>query len=142
MKDPRAEAEAVAELAARLQPVLEDVGRRAEVADGIIDRDLYRILISTVWVNVVMDPEAAGLQEAQLETLHDLLNQHITEVLGQEETLTSCFRYLNGKAGERAMKQAQLTANHRDLLLYFASIILDPDGHRRWMDEIRTPPSR
>jgi hypothetical protein len=34
--------------------------------------------------------------------------------------------------------------HHRDLLLYFASMILDPEGHRRWMTEVaeRTGPNR
>ncbi len=129
-------------LDARFAPLLDDLTRRAAVADGILDKDRYRILVSTLWVNVVLDPSGAGLAEQHLEPLHDVLNQRIADVLGPGESLTSCFRYLNGKAGDRAMKEARLTADHRDMLLYFASIILDPDGHRRWMEEIRNRSSR
>jgi hypothetical protein len=127
-------------LAQRFAPVLDDLAQRAAVADGIIDRSVYRILACTLWVNVVLGPEDAGLTEAQLEPLHDVLNQRIGSVLGSGETLTECFRYLDSKAGQQAMTEARITADHRDMLLYFASIILDPDGHRRWMDEIRDRP--
>lgn len=129
-------------LARRFEPVLADLVQQSAVADGIVDRDFYRILVCTLWVNVVLDPRDIGLAEADLEPLHDILNQHIGAVLGTGESLTACFRYLNDKPGEQAMKNARLTPNHRDMLLYFASIILDPEGHRRWMDEIRNPPAR
>lgn len=130
------------ELQAHLAPVLDDLTERAMVTDHFVDKDVYRILICTLWVNVVLDPAGAGVAEHQLETLHDLLNDRICQVLGTDESLKNCFRYLNGKDGERAMKAAHLTPNHRDMLLYFASIILDPDGHRRWMEELRDQPSR
>ena len=138
MSDPALDAA----LEERFGPLLDGLVRRAAVADGIVDKDLYRILISTLWVNVVLSPEDVGLSEAHLEPLHDLVNRRIGKLLGPGESLTSCFRYLNGKAGEVAMKEARLTPDHRDLLLYFASIILDPDGHRRWTEEVRRRPSR
>ncbi|MDZ7670067.1 MAG: hypothetical protein U5Q16_11835 [Gammaproteobacteria bacterium] len=131
-----------AELQARLAPVLDDLTERAMVTEHVVDKDVYRILICTLWVNVVLDPAEAGIAEHQLETLHDVLNRRIGEILGRDASLKSCFRYLNGKDGEQAMKAARLTPNHRDMLLYFASIILDPDGHRRWMEELRDQPSR
>ena len=34
------------------------------------------------------------------------------------------------------MQAARLNQTHRELLLYFASMILDPDGHKRWMDVV------
>lgn len=126
----------------RFAPVLDHLENQAAVADGIVDKDLYRILVATLWVNVVLDPEDAGLTAAQLEPLHDVLNRRVAQVLGRDQTLTECYRYLNGKAGERAMAAARLSANHRDMLLYFASIILDPEGHRRWMEDLRDSPSR
>jgi hypothetical protein len=129
-------------LARRFAPVLDDLERRAAVAEGILDKPAFRILICTLWVNVVLGPEDAGLEEGHLEPLHDLLNQRIAAVLGAGETLTDCFRFLDSKAGQEAMTGCRLTAEHRDLLLYFASMILDPDGHRRWMDEIRNRPAR
>jgi hypothetical protein len=124
---------------ARFGPALRELARKALITERLVDKDVYRILIATLWVNVVLDPEDVGLAEAELEPLHDLINHHIAEVLGTGETLTECFRWLNGKAGEQAMRAARLTEQHRELLLYFASMILDPDGHRRWMAEITDP---
>jgi hypothetical protein len=127
----------------QFRPVLEDITERSTVADRFIDKDIYRILAGTVWANVVLDPDAVGLGEFDLEDLHDIVNDWSGRILGIEAgTIAEMFRWLNSKAGERAMQQAQLTPNHRDLLLYFASMILDPDGHRRWMDTIRDRQSR
>lgn len=131
-----------AQLTERFEPVLDDLTARAAVADRFVDKDVYRILVCTLWVNVVLEPADAGLGEQHLEPLHDVLNRRIALVLGQDETLTSCFRYLDSKAGEQAMRAVRLTPQHRDMLLYFASIILDPEGHRRWMEEIRNRPAR
>jgi hypothetical protein len=121
----------------RLQPVLQVVLKHATVADRFVDRNAYRILVCTLWANVVLNPADAGLEEADLEAVHDRVNAEIAGVLGPEQTLRSCFEFLNGRAGERAMNEARLTPEHRDLLLFFASMILDPDGHRRWADELR-----
>ena len=126
---------------ARFGPALRDLARKAAVTEHLVDKDIYRILVATLWVNVVLDPEDVGLDESHLEPLHDLINRYVPKVLGAGETLTSCFRYLNGKAGEQAMRAARLTEQHRELLLYFASMILDPDGHRRWMAEISEQPA-
>ena len=131
------------DLLEQFRPVLEDITERSTVTDRFIDKDVYRILAGTVWANVVLDPDAVGLGEFDLEDLHDIVNDWSGRILGIEAgTIAEIFRWLNSKAGERAMQQAQLTPNHRDLLLYFASMILDPDGHRRWMDTIRDRQSR
>ena len=121
----------------RLAPVLAAVLRRATVAGRFIDKDVFRILVCTLWANVVMDPQDAGIAEQELEGVHDALNDHIAGALGSGESLKTCFAYLNDKAGERAMAAARLTPEHRDLLLFFASMILDPDGHRRWAERVR-----
>ena len=34
------------------------------------------------------------------------------------------------------LDQARMSQTHRELLLYFSSMILDPDGHRRWMADV------
>ena len=127
----------------QFRPVLEDITARSTVADRFIDKDTYRILAGTVWANVVLDPGAVGLHELDLEDLHDIVNDWSCRILGDEQgSIAEIFRFLNSRAGERAMQQAQLTPSHKDLLLYFASMILDPDGHRRWMDTIRDRQSR
>jgi len=130
------------DLDARFGPALRDLARKALITERLVDKDIYRILVTTLWVNVVLDPEDVGLETDDLERLHDLINHYVAGVLGADETLTSCFRYLNGKAGDQAMRAARLTEQHRELLLYFASMILDPEGHRRWMDEVRNRPAR
>ena len=121
----------------RLKPVLEDIVKRSTVAERFVHRDAYRITIATLWTNLVLKPEDAGIEEADLEAVHDLLSAEAQAVLGTGEDLTSCFTFINTKQGEAAMKEARLTETHKDLLLYFCSMILDPDGHRKWMDRVR-----
>lgn len=124
------------ELDARFAPVLEELAERSRIAERFVDKDVYRIRIATLWANVVLDPDDVGISSADLEPLHDVINGRIATILGPQEDLTACFRYLTSRAGEQAMQAARLTQNHKDLLLYLASVILDPEGHRRWMTEI------
>ncbi len=122
----------------QLRPVLEDITERSQLIEAFIDKDTYCILAGTVWANVVLDPGAAGLHEDDLPDLHDIIGHWSAPILGKEEgTIGGIFKFLNSKAGERAMQAAQITPNHKDLLLFFASMILDPEGHRRWTDAIR-----
>lgn len=131
-----------ADLQSAFDPVLKDISERSRVAESFVDKDLYRIYIATLWANVVLDPTDVGIGEDDLEDLHDIVNDRIAEVLGSQENVRECFRFLNTKSGERAMQAAQLTKNHQDLLLYFSSMILDPDGHKRWMDYVNENPGR
>ena len=124
-------------LRARLKPALEDIVQRCTVAERFVHRDAYRITLATLWTNLVLKPEDVGIDEADLEAIHDLLSAEAQAVLGADEDLTSCFAFINSKQGEAAMKEAKLTKTHKDLLLYFCSMILDPDGHRKWMDRVR-----
>lgn len=124
-------------LRARLKPALEDIVQRCTVAERFVHRDAYRITLATLWTNLVLKPEDVGIDEADLEAIHDLLSAEAQAVLGTDEDLTSCFAFINSKQGEAAMKEAKLTKTHKDLLLYFCSMILDPDGHRKWMDRVR-----
>ena len=71
--------------------------------------------------------------------LHDYLNERMRTILGTEGSITECFRFVNSKDGERAMAEARLNQTHRELLLYFSSMILDPEGHRRWMETVNDP---
>ena len=124
------------ELEYAFTPVLQDLEERSQVAERFINREVYQIYVGTLWANVVMNPEEVGLSEESLPLLHDLLNDRLASVLGEQSSLHSCFSFLNSKAGENATKEASLTQTHKELLLYFASMILDPDGHKRWMDEV------
>tara|TARA_E500000178_G_scaffold155681_1_gene155452 strand:+ start:48 stop:449 length:402 start_codon:yes stop_codon:yes gene_type:complete len=118
-------------------PVFRDIEERATVVERFIDRNLYQLYIATLWANVVLSPSEAGIEEEDLETLHDLINQKVKVVLGAEATLPTIFEFISSKAGEQTMKEAKLNQTHKDLLEYFSSMILDPDGHKRWMEEIR-----
>ena len=125
------------QLQALFEPVFNDIVERSTVTDRFVDRNLYQIYMTTLWSNVVLDPEQVGIAEGDLETLFDVTNSEVARVLGKDNDLESGFRFLNSKSGEAAMKEAQLTKNHKDLLLYFSSMMLDPEGHRQWMDDVR-----
>ena len=125
------------ELRQRFEPMFQDIEEHSSVTDKFVDRDVYRLYIATLWANIVMRPADMGIREADLEIVHDIVNDRMALVLGDSSSISECFRFVNSKAGERAMQSAKLDQTHRDLLLYFASMILDPDGHRRWMDRVR-----
>ena len=112
------------------EPVFTDIKERSTVAERFIDRNLYQVYVATLWANVVLSPGEAGIEEEDLEDLHDLVVAQIQSVLGSEEDLTTVFTFISSKAGEQAMIEAKLNQTHKDLLQYFSSMILDPDGHK------------
>ena len=128
-----------AELARVFQPILATAERQSSVAERFVHKDLYRIYLATLWANLVMDPAAAGIDESDLENAHDVINLAAGKILGEDEAITAAFRFLDSEAGEQAMGKAKLSARHRQLLGYFCSMILDPDGHKRRMAEVRKP---
>ena len=107
------------------------------MTDRFIDRNLYRVYIATLWSNVVLSPEEVGLEEDDLPDLHDILLAEINDAIGETESLHDVFQFISSKDGELAMAEARLTQSHKDLLQYFASMILDPDGHQRFMQFVR-----
>jgi hypothetical protein len=119
------------------EPVFKDIRERATVTERFIDRDLYRVYISTLWSNVVLSPDEVGLDEEDLPELHDIVIAEISDAIGTVDSLHEIFQFIASKDGERAMQDARLTQSHKDLLQYFASMILDPDGHKRYMDYVR-----
>ncbi len=123
-------------------PVFEDIRERSTIAEKFIDRDLYRVYVATLWSNVVLSPEEVGLEEEDIEDLHDVVVQEIEETLGAGTTLQNIFQFISSKDGERAMNEARLTQSHKDLLLYFSSMILDPEGHKKYLDYIREQQDR
>lgn len=125
------------ELARVFEPILAAAQKQASVADGVVDRDLYRIYLATLWANLALDPAAAGIAETDLEAAHDAINGLAGRVLGEDEAITAAFRFIDGKEGERALARAKTTSRHRALLQYFCSMILDPNGHRQRMAAAR-----
>ncbi len=119
------------------EPVFTDIRERSTVVERFIDRNLYQVYMATLWANVVLSPGEAGIEEEDLEGLHDLVVEELSEVLGKSTTLNTVFEFISSKPGEQAMLEAKLNQTHKDLLQYFSSMILDPEGHQRWMSEIR-----
>jgi hypothetical protein len=119
------------------EPVFTDIRGRSTVVERFIDRNLYQVYMATLWANVVLSPGEAGIGEDDLEALHDLVVEELGEVLGKGTDLNAVFEFISSKPGEQAMLEAKLNQTHKDLLQYFSSMILDPEGHERWMSEIR-----
>ena len=119
------------------EPVFVDIRERSTVVERFIDRNLFRLYMATLWANVVLSPDEAGIKEDDLPTLHDLVVAELVAVIGVGTDLESVFRFISSKEGEKTMAEAKLNQTHKDLLQYFSSMILDPDGHKRWMEEIR-----
>ena len=118
------------------EPVFTDIRERSTVVERFIDRNLYQVYMATLWANVVLSPSEAGIDEEDLEGLHDLVVEELSEVLGNGTNLNTVFEFISSKPGEQAMLEAKLNQTHKDLLQYFSSMILDPKGHERWMSEI------
>ena len=125
------------ELKQTFDPVFADIRTRATVADSFADRNLYRVYMATLWSNVVLTPDQVGIEADDLEALHDLVLEEMASVIGGNDSMKDLYQFISSKEGEFAMQQAQITQTHKDLLNYFASMILDPEGHKRWMAHIR-----
>lgn len=131
-----------AEIIEQFAPVFKDIRERSTVTERFLDRNLYRVYISTLWSNVVLSPDEVGLEEEDLPDLHDVLLAEINNAIGETKSLHEIFQFIMSKEGERAMQEARLTQSHKDLLQYFASMILDPEGHKRYMDYVREEQKR
>lgn len=119
-------------------PVLTEIAQRCAVADGaFVDKDVYTVFLATLWANIALDPASGGIDDADLPELHDYLNTRIAGVLGADATLSDCFRFVISNPGQTAMDRLHMTQSHKDLLGYFANMILDPDGHRALMQRAR-----
>ena len=119
-----------------LQPILEEIEKRSAIADAFVDKDTYMLYLATFWANLVMNPEEAGLAEDHIEPAHDVINDIARNIVG-EDAVAESFRFINSKSGEVAMEKSKISKTHRELLGYFASMILDPEGHKKWMEDVR-----
>ena len=107
------------------------------VTDHLIDKDQWRIYLTTMWSNLVMDPENLGMTEADLEDAYRVIEREAENRLGGEDALVEAFRFLTTKDGERCIQKAKLRKSHKDMLLYFSSMMVDPERHKQYMEEIR-----
>jgi len=121
----------------RLDAIFDEIRGQSTVADTFLDRERYQVLVCTVWSNLVMNPDDAGISESELEQIHDLIVLEVQKDLGNQADLKTCFTFLTTKAGEAAMQANKLSGTHKDMLLYFSSMIIDPEGHKRWSDDLR-----
>ena len=112
------------EIRKRFQPALDEIISSCCVSDNFVDKDQFRVYIATVWGNAALDPEKSGILEADLPALHDFLNEEIEDLLGVNETVTSCYEYLSKKEGQEAMTRLKVNKQHQDFISYFAQIIL------------------
>ena len=117
-----------ARFAALYDPIVAEIERRAAVTDRYLDREDFRILLATVWANVVLDPEDGDLSEGDLEAFHDYLNDRARSVLGEDDAVRSSFRFLLSPAGEAALARTRIPAAHRRMLEHIGRLIVDPHG--------------
>ena len=120
-----------------LPPLLAEIRDDCRVTERLVDSNAYQVNIATLWANLVLNPEDSGFAESELERCYDVISEESQQVLGRGTTLRDTFSFLTTKAGAEAMASARLNQTHKDMLLYFASMMLDPEGHRRWSEELR-----
>ena len=122
-----------------LERSLSDMRDRSRLTEQFVDKDTYKLYLTSLWTNIVLEMEDIGLVEADLEPALEIVNNHAREILGGDEPVIESFRYLTTPAGEKLMEKHNVTARHKQMLIYFASMILDPEGHRRWMASVSNP---
>ena len=108
----------------RFTPALDEIIDRCRITDDFVDKEQFQVLIATVWGNAVFEPEHSGIETADLEDLHDFLNEQIERVMGEGVTVTHCFKFIVSKQGEESLARQQVTSNHKEFLHYFARLIL------------------
>ncbi|MCY3858410.1 MAG: hypothetical protein OXG25_05820 [Gammaproteobacteria bacterium] len=125
------------EISLRLAPLFAEMDKQCMVTDHLMDKDQWRIFLTTMWSNLVMDPENLDLTEEDLEDAYKVIEKEAENRLGGKDALVDAFRFLTTKDGERCMEKAKLRKSHKDMLLYFASMMVDPERHKQYMAEIR-----
>lgn len=118
-------------------PVLRELESDSAVADAFIDRDRYRLHVALLWAQIVLGPARFGLTEDELEPLHDRLNSAIAGVLGPDASITACFEFVISPAGQASLGREHADTRTRNTLHYVASLILNPEGHREWLEDQR-----
>lgn len=96
------------------------------VDEIILDKEMFKIYIATVWGNSVLEPHRMGIAENDLALLHDYLNEELEKVLGKGTSITGCFEFIMTKQGEESLDRYSVTKQHKEFLYYFARLILSP----------------
>jgi hypothetical protein len=118
-------------------PVLAEIRERSAVADSFVDKELFRIYLATLWANAVTDPAGATLSEDDLEPFHDYLNERARELLGEDDAIRSTFEWLLHEDGAAALARLRVARAHRLVLERVGRLIVDPDGLRTRLGELR-----
>ena len=105
-------------------PVIENLVELCTISEGMVDLEALQIYLATFWGSSVLEPERVGLNEKDLESLHDYLNWRMAEWLGQGYGLRDCFGFLNSKAGEEALSRYHVNPSHKEFLARFTRLIL------------------
>ena len=114
----------LSEIRQRFTPALDEIIERCRITDKFVDTEQFQVLLATVWGNAVLEPARSGIEESDLEDLHDFLNEQIERVLGESLTLTDCFEFIVSKQGDESLARLQVSARHKEFLHYFARLIL------------------
>ncbi|MYD42931.1 MAG: hypothetical protein F4W90_03455 [Gammaproteobacteria bacterium] len=125
------------EILGKLAPLFDEMDRQCMVTEHLMDKDRWRVFLTTMWSNLVLDPENLGMTEEDLESAFNVIESEAERRLGGKDALVDAFRFLTTKDGERCMDKAKLRKNHRDMLVYFASMMVDPERHKQYMQELR-----
>lgn len=114
----------ISQVRRQFAPAIEEIIQGCQVAEGFVDKDLFRVYIMTIWGNAVIEPVRSGIEEGDLSVLHDYLCEVVAEVLGAGQEVTSCYEYLMTKDGEDSLERLQITGDHREFLYHFAELVL------------------
>lgn len=112
------------EIRDRFTPALDEIIDRCRITDDYVDKEQFQVLIATVWGNAVLEPQRSGIEESDLEDLHEFLNEQIARVVGEGASVMSCFEFVVSKRGEESLTRQRVTANHKEFLHHFARLIL------------------
>ncbi|MDA0788668.1 MAG: hypothetical protein O2780_04330 [Proteobacteria bacterium] len=112
------------DLRRRFTPAIDEILDRCKVTEEMFDKERFQIFIATIWGNAVLEPERSGLNEGQLELLHDFLNEELQRHVGKGTTITSSYEFIIGKRGDESLTRLQITQRHREFLYHFARLIL------------------
>ncbi len=112
------------DLRRRFTPAIDEILERCKVTEEMFDKERFQIFIATIWGNAVIEPERSGLNENQLELLHDFLNEELERNVGKGTSITSAYEFIIGKRGDESLTRLQITQRHREFLYHFARLIL------------------
>ena len=118
------------EIQSLYQSVVEDILELCIVDEIILDKEMFKIYIATVWGNSVLEPQRMGIAENDLAVLHDYLNEELEKAVGPGGSITGCFEFIMTKQGEESLARYRVTKQHKEFLHYFARLILSPEIQR------------